>query len=182
MERIVRLNNDYFDKYNNTDKDLIQEEFDILEDDNLTSENVSMTQRPRRRPNRPDGPDMPEGPGRPSPSGFPGWPGGPSFNIQHPRMLPPTVTPQLPRGVVIPIQGTPEFNTQFSNINRLNNMAYQFRYCLNHFTYIWFWNGKSFWFYPTFVSRRAAEGFIWINQGWSYERINLNHIFFFKCF
>jgi hypothetical protein len=116
--------------------------------------------------------------------GNPGFPGGPSepVNVGGPGMFPPNFSPQLPRGVVIPIQGTPEFNTQFNDVNRVNNMAYQFRYCLYHFTFLWFWNGRTFWFYPTSVSRRAAEGFIWRNQGWFYERINLNHIFFFRCF
>lgn len=54
--------------------------------------------------------------------------------------------------------------------------------CINRFTFIWLINGRSFWFYPVFVSWQHVEGFRWVNGRWEFDRINLNRILFFRCF
>jgi hypothetical protein len=133
-------------------------------------------------PNMPGGPGFPNMPGGPGGGpNFPNMPGGPGGG-RGPMMAPPNIAPQLPKGFAIPAPGSEEFNTQYRDMNRSNNIAFQFRRCVNHFTFIWFWNGRSFWFYPIFVGRNVTEGFIWRQRGWEYERINLNRIFFFRCF
>lgn len=56
------------------------------------------------------------------------------------------------------------------------------RGCINRNTYLWLVNGNSFWFYPTYVGRRAIIGFRWRGYGWAYQRIILDRIRAFQCF
>lgn len=172
------MNNDNF---NNNSNDLEFEELENFNDNEIDSDGIYLAQRPgRQRPGRPEQPGFPVFPGFPQPPMRPGRPEQPEFpeppiNITPPMMAPPTVVPQLPRGLVIPIPGTSDYNVQYGNVDRTNNIASQFRFCLNRFTFIWLWNGRSFWFYPTFIGRRSAEGFIWTRNGWRFDR------FLFPC-
>ncbi|WP_207708049.1 hypothetical protein [Candidatus Galacturonibacter soehngenii] len=125
----------------------------------------------------PSGPGGPGGPGRPG-----GFPGGPGPGVSPPNTPPPSNVPQLPRGVVMPLPETAQFNQQFGNINRSNNLQREIRRCLNRFTFIWLWNGRSFWFYPIFMNRWSVDGFVWRRNRWVFERVNINSIFFFRCF
>ena len=146
----------------------------------------SFPQDPWEQPGRPFPPDSRERPGRPFPQdpreqpGRPFPPGTP--DMQAPMSPPPNMTPRLPRGVIIPTQGTQEFNIQYGDYNRRQNRLRRFRFCLNRFTHIWLWNGSSFWFYPTSIRRNSVEGFIWSRGRWYFYRINLNSIFYFSCF
>ncbi|WP_332649094.1 hypothetical protein [Lysinibacillus sp. 54212] len=56
------------------------------------------------------------------------------------------------------------------------------RRCIYRNTYIWLRNGKSFWFFPTFVSRNMVIGFRWRRFGWTYSTIHRNNILSFQCF
>jgi hypothetical protein len=55
--------------------------------------------------------------------------------------------------------------------------------CLFRFTFIRLNNGRSFWFYPTFVGRNSVAGYRWRpNQfRWDYFGIDLNRIRSFSC-
>jgi hypothetical protein len=192
------LNNDIFDNFDKAENEM-NEKVDSKKENEKDNENnfksIYITQRPddSDRPFRRDEYDIPfrrERPSRPRRPFEPGRPYFPEytelqetpFRGRPPRTAPPDITPLLPRGVVIPLPGTSDFNTLYRDVNRNNTIASQFRNCLNHFTFIWLWNGRSFWFYPIFVGRRTAEGFVWRGNGWVYDSINLNRIFFFRCF
>ncbi|GIP38517.1 hypothetical protein J31TS4_17970 [Paenibacillus sp. J31TS4] len=44
--------------------------------------------------------------------------------------------------------------------------------CLNSFTYVWLWNGESFWFFPTRVAYEGASGYRWNGLFWFYDVID----------
>lgn len=54
--------------------------------------------------------------------------------------------------------------------------------CLFRFTFIWLDNGRSFWYFPTFVGRRSVAGFRWSGFRWVYFGIDLDRISSFQCF
>lgn len=56
------------------------------------------------------------------------------------------------------------------------------RRCLYRFTFIWLNNGRSFWFYPTFVGRNSVAGFRWRGNQWVYYGTDLQRIRSFQCF
>jgi hypothetical protein len=189
-------NNDNF-RYNNSDN-LEYNKFEAFNNKEDTLEDMYLSQRPSRPPGRPEipgRPERPEGPGRPERPEGPGRPGRPDEPVympmrppgrpsyrQPPRMAPPYPVPQLPRGMVVPSPGTSEFNVQYRDLSRFNNLDRNLRYCLNRFTFIWQWNGRTFWFYPIFINRWSVEGFIWNGNRWFYNNVNLNSIFFYQCF
>lgn len=57
------------------------------------------------------------------------------------------------------------------------------RGCLYRFTYIRLNNGRSFWFYPTFVGRYSVAGYRWRRRQyrWVYFGIDLQEIRSFSC-
>ncbi len=57
------------------------------------------------------------------------------------------------------------------------------RRCLYRFTYIRLNNGRSFWFYPTFVGRNSIAGYRWRRNQyrWVYFGIDLDRISSFSC-
>lgn len=57
------------------------------------------------------------------------------------------------------------------------------RGCLYRYTYIRLNNGRSFWFYPTFVGRNSIAGYRWRPRQyrWIYFGIDLDHIRSFSC-
>ncbi|WP_284646304.1 transporter [Paenibacillus silviterrae] len=44
--------------------------------------------------------------------------------------------------------------------------------CYFQYTYIWLWNGESFWFYPTSVEYGAVSGYRWNGLFWQYYGID----------
>ena len=119
----------------------------------------------------PGGPGMNPPPGRPPggpgvnppPGGPPG--GGPGMNPPPggpPPAPPPSFSPPIPAA-------------QFSSSGISS--------CLFRNTYLWFWNDRSFWFYPTFIGRQTIFGYRWSNRrGWIYRVINRSEIRSFQCF
>ncbi|QBP42324.1 transporter [Paenisporosarcina antarctica] len=110
-------------------------------------------------------------PGQGPPPGFPGQgrpPGGQSSS-GPPTGPPPSFVPQQPaeaRG------GAQIFAVDPGAI----------RGCLFRFTYVWLRNGRSFWFYPTYVGRQSIAGFRWNGRRWNYYGTDLNRITSFQCF
>jgi hypothetical protein len=88
--------------------------------------------------------------------GHGGYPGGP------PTSPPPYYTPQPTGGYN---QGS-------------------FRRCLHRMTYVWLDSGRSFWFYPTSISRNSVDGYRWRQrQGrWVYFGIDRDQIRSFQCY
>lgn len=57
------------------------------------------------------------------------------------------------------------------------------RNCLFSNTYVWLRNGRSFWFFPTFVGRQVIVGYRWRRRrGWTYHFLNPNEILSYQCF
>jgi hypothetical protein len=57
------------------------------------------------------------------------------------------------------------------------------RGCLYRFTFIRLNNGRSFWYYPTFVGRNSVAGYRWRRNQfrWDYFGIDLDRIRSFSC-
>ncbi|USK30977.1 collagen-like protein [Bacillus sp. CMF21] len=57
------------------------------------------------------------------------------------------------------------------------------RGCLFRYTYVWLNNGRSFWFYPTFVGRTSVAGYRWRPRQfrWDYFGIDTQRIASFSC-
>ncbi|MBP1753926.1 MAG: hypothetical protein H6Q59_324 [Firmicutes bacterium] len=128
------------------------------------------------------------------PGGFPPpppniGPQGPGMENQ-PRSAPPDFIPEAPRMDRRQMGAPDEQNRTgfgvFIGPGRPgpggNDRSREMRRCLNRFTYFWLFNGNDFWFYPTFVDRQIVQGFRWRRNRWEFDRINLNRIFFFRCF
>ena len=97
----------------------------------------------------------PNQPGRPMP--FPG--GGPG---QSPMGPPPSFTPAAPMAQAY----------SGGSMNR----------CLFRNTYVWMRNGRSFWFFPTAISRNMIFGFRWSSRnGWVPRTIQRENILTFTC-
>lgn len=54
--------------------------------------------------------------------------------------------------------------------------------CMYRMTYLWLYNGKAFWCYPTFVNSTTISGWKWINYRWQFFSINANKISNFYCY
>ncbi|MEH7374147.1 hypothetical protein V7168_03940, partial [Neobacillus drentensis] len=55
------------------------------------------------------------------------------------------------------------------------------RHCLYRYTYVWLNNGRSFWYYPTYVGRTSIAGYRWRGYHWEYYGMDLNRIRSFSC-
>lgn len=113
------------------------------------------------RPNQP-GPMPPHWGGSPNrPGGQPPFPGG--GQSPSPMGPPPSFTPPAPMA---------QAYTGGMNMNR----------CLFRNTYVWIRNGRSFWFFPTAVTRNMVFGFRWSNRnGWVPRSIQQENIMTFTC-
>lgn len=40
--------------------------------------------------------------------------------------------------------------------------------CFFQYTYVWLWNGESFWFYPTRVEYGEVSGYQWNGTYWAF--------------
>ncbi|MDP4163302.1 MAG: hypothetical protein Q8898_09380 [Bacillota bacterium] len=111
-------------------------------------------------------------PGSPFPGsggGFPGggqpgspFPGGGGSHGGAPTSPPPSYTPQ---------EQVSQFAVDPGAIRR----------CLYRYTFIWLHNGRSFWFYPTYVGRTSIAGYRWRGFRWVYYGTDLNRIRSFRC-
>lgn len=116
------------------------------------------------------GPFFPGGPSSPPPS-FPGgppaqpdFPGG--FDQGPPTSPPPSFTPQL----------------QQSQVSAFAVDPGSMRRCLFRYTFVWLRNGRSFWFYPTFIGRQSVAGYRWRGNRWVYYGTDADRIRSFQCF
>ncbi|MED3550464.1 hypothetical protein [Cytobacillus praedii] len=118
-------------------------------------------------------PGFPPGfpPGSPSgfPPGFPPGQGQPGGGQQDgpPSSPPPSFTPQM--------QQQASFGTFAVDPGAI-------RGCLRRFTFIWLENGRSFWFFPTFVGRTSVAGWRWRGFRWVFYGTDLNRIRSFQCY
>jgi hypothetical protein len=105
------------------------------------------------------------GPGGPPPGGPPGFPGGGGQQGGAPQSPPPSFTPQESQAAAFAVDPG------------------AIRGCLFRYTYVWLIDGRSFWFYPTFVGRTSVAGWRWSRRrGWVYFGIDLRQIRSFQCF
>jgi len=118
-----------------------------------------------------------------SPRQQPGFPGG---------FFPPGQQPGFPGGSFPPggqQQGGPPSSPPPSFTPQLQQQASVFavdpgaiRGCLFRYTFVWLENGRSFWFFPTFVGRNSVSGWRWRNWRWVYYGTDLRRIRSFQCF
>lgn len=127
----------------------------------------------RQFPNFPGQGGPPPGP----PPGFPG--GGGGF---------PGGQPGFPGGGGggqggAPTSPPPQFTPMKSQASLFAVDPGGIRRCLFRYTFIWLRNGRSFWYYPTFVGRNSVAGWRWSRRwGWVYFGIDLRQIESFTCF
>ncbi|HEX6594701.1 MAG TPA: hypothetical protein VF095_08935 [Bacillota bacterium] len=121
--------------------------------------------------------------------GFPGFPGGqfPGLPGQFPGQPPggqfpgqPPSGPFQPGGP--PTTPPPSFQPTQPQFQLFAVDPGAIRSCLFRFTFIWLDNGRSFWFFPTFVGRNSIAGFRWSRFRWVYFGIDLDRIDSFQCF
>ncbi|MCL2415722.1 MAG: hypothetical protein FWD01_02810 [Defluviitaleaceae bacterium] len=98
----------------------------------------------------------------------------------------PTVPPQpqppqnFPRSGSAPRSAPPNYIPQTApNLRAVDPGA--INGCLYNNTFIWLTNGRSFWYYPTFVGRRSVSGFRWTGRGWVFMGFDLNLVEAFFC-
>ncbi|WP_230192000.1 transporter [Paenibacillus sp. CECT 9249] len=53
--------------------------------------------------------------------------------------------------------------------------------CLQNYTYVWLWNGESFWFYPTRVEYGEVSGYRWNGAFWAFYGIDPRLIMSVSC-
>ncbi|MDF2068241.1 transporter [Bacillus sp. Cr_A10] len=99
------------------------------------------------------------------PSFPPGFPPGQQQQGGAPTSAPPSFVPQRQQSVGV-------FAVDPGAI----------RGCLFRNTYVWLTNGRSFWFFPTFVGRNSVAGWRWNGRRWTYYGTDLNRIASFQCF
>ncbi|MBA2174598.1 hypothetical protein H0266_06705 [Halobacillus locisalis] len=115
-------------------------------------------------PNQPPGPPFGGGPG-----GGPTQPPGPPFGGGGPggQLPPPPLNPPQSS------QGPSLYAVDPGSL----------RGCLYRYTWIRLENGRSFWFYPTFIGRTSVAGFRWQRRRrrWVYSGFDTNQIASFQC-
>lgn len=105
-------------------------------------------------------------PGFPPGQGQPGQQqGGGQLQDGPPSSPPPSFTPQM----------------QQSSFTTFAVDPGAIRGCLRRFTFIWLENGRSFWFFPTFVGRTSVAGWRWRGFRWVFYGTDLNRIRSFQC-
>ncbi len=124
------------------------------------------------------------GPPSGPPSGFPGFPGQqfPGFPPGQPPSSQPGGGGQQGGP---PSSPPPSFTPQMQQQQGVSTFAVDpgaIRGCLFRYTFVWLNNGRSFWFYPTFVGRNSVAGWRWRNFRWVYYGTDLRRIRNFQCF
>ena len=116
-------------------------------------------------------PPRPPGGGFGPPSGPPGQGGQGGGQGSPPSSPPPNFTPQMQQSQSFG-GGPSTFAVDPGAI----------RGCLFRNTYVWLENGRSFWFFPTFVGRTSVAGWRWRQWRWEYYGTDLRRIRSFRCF
>ncbi|UII58010.1 hypothetical protein LS684_19810 [Cytobacillus spongiae] len=113
----------------------------------------------------PSPPGTPPGGGYPG-GGYPGGGQGPDLG-GAPTAPPPSFVPQQQQ--------------QSPSLYAVDPGA--IRGCLYRNTYVWLENGRSFWFYPTYVGRTSVAGYRWrrSQRRWVYYGTDLSRISSFRC-
>ncbi|HWO96811.1 MAG TPA: hypothetical protein VNM45_10845 [Bacillus sp. (in: firmicutes)] len=109
----------------------------------------------------------------PPPGG--GFPDGGGMGQQPPLQPPPSFTPSLSEAQTLQGGFGDGPSTYAVDPGAL-------RGCLYRYTYVWLRNGRSFWFYPTFIGRRSVAGYRWSGFGWYYFGLDTRRIVAFRCF
>ncbi|RDY70211.1 hypothetical protein ACJA3J_06045 [Halobacillus sp. SY10] len=109
----------------------------------------------------PGGPPFGGGQGQPPFGGGPGGPGGPGIQLPPPPDQPPSS------------QGASLFAVDPGSLYG----------CLYRYTWITLVNGRSFWFYPTFIGRTSVAGYRWQRRRrqWVYTGFDTRQISSFQC-
>jgi hypothetical protein len=121
--------------------------------------------------------------GSPYPGGQQGYPSGPPFGTPGSSSdeFGGSPNPDGQQTGGAPTSPPPPFTPQQSvSLQAVDPGA--IRGCLYRYTYIWLDNGRSFWFYPTYVGRTSVSGFRWRGNRWVYYGTNLQRIRSFQCF
>ncbi len=128
-----------------------------------------------------------------TPFGYPNFPGqgGPPFEYPNfPGQMGPPFgrgrrRRQTPQGA--PSGPPPSYIPQLQTRARGGAELYAvdpgaIRGCLYRFTYVWLRNGRSFWFFPTYVGRESIAGYRWNGYRWNYYGTDLRRITSFQCY
>ncbi|WP_232713531.1 hypothetical protein [Bacillus xiapuensis] len=109
------------------------------------------------------------------PQGLPiGFPGGWPSPTQQPGSAPQAGGP--------PLAAPPSYPPQTSQAGGFAVDPGAIRGCLYRYTYVWLDNGRSFWFYPTYLGRTSIAGWRWMNFRWVYYGTDLWRIRSFQCY
>ena len=107
----------------------------------------------------------------------PPGPPGPSYGGGQPP-------PRPPNGGGPPHIAPPLFTPQLHDGMYKSMDTGSMKGCLYKHTYVWFKNGRSFWFYPTYVGYNSVAGYRWrrSQQRWAYYGTDAHEIQFFHCY
>ncbi len=108
------------------------------------------------------------------------------FRRDEPRTAPPNFIPEAPGVERFGPDGRSQFGgrpgqDRFERED-FNRRRRELRGCLRRFTFVWLFNGESFWFYPVDVDNVFVRGFRWRRNRWVFDRIFIRRIIFFRCF
>ncbi|MCA0969703.1 hypothetical protein LCM20_03725 [Halobacillus litoralis] len=113
---------------------------------------------------------------------FPGGPGGPGGGPFGPNQPPgPPFGGGGQGGQLPPPPPNPPQGAQGPSLYAVDPGS--FRGCLYRYTWVRLNDGRSFWFYPTFIGRTSVAGFRWMRrrQTWVYTGLDTNQISRFQC-
>lgn len=102
---------------------------------------------------------------------------GPSYGGGEPP-------PRPPQGGGPPHIAPPLFIPQIHDGMYKEIDAGSMKGCLYQNTYVWLKNGRSFWFYPTYVGYNSVTGYRWrrSQQRWAYYGTDAHEIQSFQCY
>ena len=136
----------------------------------------------------PQGP--PHGPPHGPPQGPPQGPphGPPHGPPQGPPHGPPQGPPQGPPHLPPYTHGHHNFGQNAPNMRPPNFIPRRpvfqpgpFRLCVNTFAYIWFYDGRDFWAWVSYISNRTIYGYRWNGFMWLYFEAYIYEIDTFFC-
>lgn len=78
------------------------------------------------------------------------------------------------QGTAIPLPPPPLYVPEIPEVSYIVDCVYQY-------TYVWLWNGDSFWFYPTRVEYGAVSGYRWTGAFWTYYGFDSRLIHAVSC-
>ncbi|MFD4815501.1 hypothetical protein [Peribacillus butanolivorans] len=92
--------------------------------------------------------------------------------------------PRPPQGGGPPHKAPPLFIPQFPGGMFKAIDTGSMKGCLYQNTYVWLINGRSFWFYPTYVGYNSVAGYRWrpSQQRWAYYGTDASEIRSFQCY